>query len=175
MDERRRALLQATFLAPLGFALPRIGFAAVERQLSFHHTHTGEKLSIVYHDGRDYLSGPLKDIDSFLRDFRTEEIKPIDRRLLDQLFALSALTESRGTFEVISGYRSPQTNAKLRGKNGGVAKKSLHMQGRAIDVRLTDIPSVNLRKAALSLKSGGIGYYRRSDFVHLDTGRFRTW
>jgi uncharacterized protein YcbK (DUF882 family) len=82
---------------------------------------------------------------------------------------------SRGEFEVISGYRSPKTNAKLRGKSSGVAKKSLHMQGRAIDVRLTDVDSATLHDIALELKLGGVGYYRKSDFVHLDTGRFRTW
>ena len=95
--------------------------------------------------------------------------------MLEILDDLRRATGSRGTFEVISGYRSPRTNEALRGQGGGVARKSLHMQGRAIDVRLTDVPSDKLRDAAISLKRGGVGYYRQSDFVHLDTGRFRTW
>ncbi|MCB1858407.1 MAG: DUF882 domain-containing protein [Gammaproteobacteria bacterium] len=175
MDLGRRTLLKGLLLAPLGLTLPVTGSAGNERRLAFYHTHTGESLSLVYHDGQDYLSDSLESIDNYLRDFRTGEIQSIDRKLLDQLFAVKQLTGSRGVFEVISGYRSPKTNAALRGKSGGVAKKSLHMQGRAIDVRLTDVPSTSIRKVALALQSGGVGYYHKSDFVHLDTGPFRTW
>ena len=145
------------------------------RSLRFYHTHTGERLSLVYHDGVQYLPKALQEINRFLRDFRTEEVRPIDPRLLDILSAICANTESRGTIEVISGYRSQTTNARLRDKSMGVAKKSLHMQGKAVDLRLTDVDTGNLRKAAIALGQGGVGYYRKSDFVHLDTGRFRTW
>lgn len=149
---------------------------AVERTLSFHHTHTGEHLSLVYHDGADYLPDALTEVNRLLRDFRSEEIYPIDPLLLDLLSTVRSMTGERGTFEVISGYRSPATNNMLRHKGGGgVAKRSLHMQGKAIDVRLTGVDSAKLRKVSIALARGGVGYYSKSDFVHLDTGRFRTW
>jgi len=132
-------------------------------------------LSLIYHDGLDYLPDSLQDINSYLRDFRTGESHMIDRNLLDQLYVLQRSADSGGVFEVISGYRSPRTNAKLRNKSNGVARKSLHMQGRAIDVRLADVSTGNLYEAALAMKAGGVGYYEKSDFLHLDTGRFRTW
>jgi uncharacterized protein YcbK (DUF882 family) len=99
----------------------------------------------------------------------------MDTGLLDLLHQLRRLTDSRGHYEVISGYRSPATNARLRQNGNGVAKRSLHMQGRAIDVRLVGVDTARLRDAAVSLRAGGVGYYARSDFVHVDTGRFRTW
>lgn len=177
MNPNRRLILKSAILAPLALSLPRLVSAGLagQRSLSFYHTHTGEKLSIVYHDGSDYLPEPLLDIDCYLRDFRTGDVKTIDPLLLDQLFALKRMTGSNGVYEVISAYRSPRTNSKLRRKSRGVAKKSLHMQGRAVDVRLTGVDCSNLRKAAIALKSGGVGLYRKSDFVHLDTGRYRTW
>ena len=177
MDNRRRQLLQAAVLAPASLVLPwHIAGAGIrERNLSFYHTHTGEKLSVVYHDGLDYLPESLENVNSYLRDFRTGESHGIDPNLLDQLYVLQQSVESNGVFEVISGYRSPKTNARLRNKSHGVAKRSLHMQGRAVDVRLTGVSTGNLRKAALAMKAGGVGYYRKSDFLHLDTGRFRTW
>ncbi|MCP3869725.1 MAG: DUF882 domain-containing protein [Gammaproteobacteria bacterium] len=177
MDRIRRQFLQVAAMAPMGLALPWFTAHAGqrERDLNFYHTHTGEKLSIVYHDGQEYLPDSLSNINEYLRDFRTGELHSIDPGLLDQLYALRQLTESRGVFEVISGYRSPKTNAKLRSRSKGVAKRSFHMQGRAIDTRLTDVSISNLRKAALTVKSGGVGYYRKSNFLHLDTGRFRTW
>lgn len=176
MNKTRRVILKGALLAPL-LPLSRLAGAAPtsERKLSFYHTHTGEKLSVVYHDGRDYLPESLADIDRHLRDFRTGDIETIDPLLLDQLFALRRMTDSNGVYQVISGYRSPATNAKLRSRSSGVAKKSLHMQGRAVDVRLTGVECRNLRKAAVALKNGGVGLYPKSDFVHLDTGRFRTW
>ena len=176
MNKTRRLILKSAILTPL-LPFPQLAGAAFsgERKLSFYHTHTGEKLSVVYHDGFEYLSEPLSDIDSCLRDFRTGDIKNIDPLLLDQLFALKRLTGCNGVYQVISGYRSPATNSKLRSKSSGVAKKSLHMQGRAVDVRLTGVDCTNLRKAAVALKAGGVGLYRKSDFVHLDTGNFRTW
>lgn len=177
-DKNRRKFLKGAAVSPLALAMPWHNVHANvgrERELKFHHTHTGEKLSIVYHDGNDYLNGSLDSVNKYLRDFRTEEIHEIDPHLLDQLYVLQQATESRGTFEIISGYRSPKTNAALRSKSNGVAKRSFHMQGKAIDVRLTDVSSSNLRKAAIAMKSGGVGYYRKSDFVHLDTGRARHW
>jgi uncharacterized protein YcbK (DUF882 family) len=175
----RRIFLKGCALALPGLMLAapraRLEAASTERSLSFYHTHTDERLNLVYHDGAQYLPRALQEINRFLRDFRTEEVRPIDPRLLDILSAICAVTESHGTIEVISGYRSPTTNRMLRNKSIGVAKKSLHMRGKAIDLRLTDVDSANLRKAAVALGQGGVGYYRKSDFVHLDTGRFRTW
>ncbi len=146
-----------------------------ERVLSFAHTHTGERLRVPYFaDGR-YLPRALSRLDHLLRDHRSGEEHSIDPALFDILNDLRLATGTREPFQVISGYRSPKTNAKLRSAGRGVAKRSLHMDGRAIDVRLADVKSSVLRDAALELRRGGVGYYRSSDFVHVDTGRFRTW
>lgn len=149
--------------------------AAFSREMKFRHTHTGESLTLRRTPDGDFESAGLGRVDRFLRDFRTDEVQPIDRGVLEFLDDVHRVTGSRGVFEVISGYRSVATNSILRGQGRGVARRSLHMQGRAIDVRLTDVASADLRDAAIGLKRGGVGYYRESDFVHLDTGRFRTW
>ncbi|MCU7939313.1 MAG: DUF882 domain-containing protein [gamma proteobacterium symbiont of Bathyaustriella thionipta] len=146
-----------------------------QRELSFYHTHTGNNLSIIYHDGESHLTPALNKINQFLGDFRTGDIHDIDIRLLDALYLLQQQTGVEQHFEVISGYRSPKTNAKLRGKSNGVAKRSLHMQGKAIDIRLKGVDTKILRDTAIAMKVGGVGYYRRSDFIHLDTGRVRYW
>lgn len=183
-DSRRRFLTSLT--ASLGGALllPAATAALASahpvtttsgRRLSFYHTHTGDKLSIDYHDGSEYIGDALTEINHYLRDFRTEEVYPIDTGLLDILHGVQQLTGQRGTFEVISGYRSPKTNAQLRNKSSGVAKRSLHMQGRAIDVRLSGFDTRKLHKAAKKLALGGVGYYGKSDFIHVDTGRVRYW
>ena len=149
--------------------------AGSERKLRFAHTHTGETLSIVYRNGDSYASDALGQINHHLRDHRSGEIYSMDTGLLDLLFELANATGSRKPFQVISGYRSPGTNAMLRKKGSGVAKRSLHMQGKAIDVRLADVPTSQLRRAAIDVQAGGVGFYPKSDFVHLDTGKFRTW
>lgn len=155
-------------------ALPAM--AVVEQHhLSFSHTHTDETLSLVYKQNGRYLPDALQQINHLLRDFRTEEVHPIDPGLLDILYTLQQSSGGQGRFEIISGYRSPKTNNMLRGKSGKVAKRSLHMLGKAIDIRLTGMDTQKLRNTALKLKQGGVGYYRRSDFVHIDTGRVRTW
>ncbi|MEE4166927.1 MAG: DUF882 domain-containing protein [Desulfocapsaceae bacterium] len=142
--------------------------------LSFYHTHTGETLDLVF-NLKTGKPEKVKRVTHFLRDFRTGDVHSIDPRLLDMLCRLQVECCSAGTFEVISGYRSPVTNEKLRKKTNGVAKKSLHMEGRAIDIRLSDIPTRNLGAKARSLKFGGVGYYAKSDFIHVDTGRVRSW
>lgn len=142
--------------------------------LKFFHTHTEEYLKILHIPG--YCPSRLQNkIKLFLRDFRTNEAHPIDPALLDILCKIQSITGSRGTIEVISGYRSPQTNEFLSHQSSGVARHSLHMKGQAIDVRITDLPTSRLRDAAEGLGAGGVGYYAKSDFVHLDTGPFRTW
>lgn len=146
-----------------------------ERRLVFYHTHTAERLEVVYARGGEYLDGGLQDVQRFLSDFRTGEQKTIDPELLDLLYDVREQLGGRGTFEVISAYRSPQTNEMLRRRSSGVAKKSQHMEGRAIDVRLRGVPLVELRDAAIAMQRGGVGYYAASDFVHLDTGRVRRW
>ena len=144
-------------------------------RLSFYHIHTGEKLTITYREHGEVVPDALVEINHYLRDFRTEQIHEIDVALLDKLHALFTTFDARGNFEVISGYRSPHTNAVLRHVTTGVAEHSLHIEGRAIDVRLTSAKTTALRDAALALKAGGVGYYAESNFVHLDTGNTRSW
>lgn len=146
-----------------------------ERRLAFVNLHTGEKLQRTYWVQGEYDDAALAEIDHILRDFRTGEVVTIDRGLLDILAALRVRTERAHPFHVISGYRSPKTNARLRKSSSGVAKKSLHMQGRAIDVRMAGFSLADLRKAAVSLRAGGVGYYPGSGFIHVDTGRVRYW
>ena len=163
--------------APM-LCLPRRTRAeATPRSLRFEHTRTGEGLALTYAVGDQYVAGALDLIRHFLRDFRNGATHAIDPRLLDQLYLLAAATATRAPFQVISGYRSPATNATLRREGHGVAAQSLHLQGQAIDIRLPDIALADLRDAALSLRAGGVGYYpsRESDFVHIDTGRVRRW
>lgn len=146
-----------------------------KHRLSFSHTHTGEKLTVVYKQNGLYVPEALEEINYLLRDFRTAEVHPIDPTLMDALYTLQQSCCSNGKFEIISGYRSPKTNNMLRQKSGGVAKRSMHLLGKAIDVRLPGIDTCQLRDNAIDMKFGGVGYYERSDFVHIDTGRVRTW
>jgi len=145
------------------------------KTLSFEHTHTGEKLRLTYFERGDYIKEALLEINYLLRDFRTDDIYPIDTALLDQLFDLKQTLGLNKPFHIISGYRSPFTNAQLRKHSHGVAEHSFHMQGRAIDIRVEGVPSKTIRSAALTMAQGGVGYYPRNNFVHLDSGRFRTW
>ena len=174
--DRRHFLRTVATAAPL-LALPGAALAAVTpRVLTFAHLHTAERLTVQYSDGLRYLPDALGAINHLLRDFRTGAEHAIDPRLLDLLHALHGVTGSTRPFEIISGYRSPQTNTMLRRTgSGGVASGSLHMRGQAIDLRLPDVPLAFLRDAALSLRRGGVGYYPSSNFVHVDTGRVRRW
>lgn len=145
------------------------------RSLSFVHTHTGETLSCVYYQEGGYDQATLARVNHFLRDFRTDEVHAIDPGVLDILFAVRSRADRDDPFHVISGYRSPATNAWLRSHSSGVATHSLHMEGRAIDVRLPGFPTRRLRDIGVAMRRGGVGYYPASDFVHLDTGRVRSW
>jgi uncharacterized protein YcbK (DUF882 family) len=175
----RRRLLSAgaglLALPMLALARRARAIAPSTRSLSFLHTHTGERLSLVYAAGDAYVPAALARLNWFLRDFRNGETRAIDPQLLDQLHLLAEVTRTRAVFEVISGYRSPSTNESLQRQGGGVATHSLHLEGRAIDVRLADVPLADLRDAAASLRAGGVGFYPQSQFVHLDTGRVRRW
>ena len=149
--------------------------AGPTRALRFDNLHTNEKLSVEYFAAGGYLPDALSAVNHLLRDFRTGDVGTIDPALLDLLHGLAAITGSERAFHVISGYRSPATNETLRQSSSGVASGSLHLRGQAIDIRLGDVPLATLRDAARSMRSGGVGYYAASDFVHLDTGRVRSW
>lgn len=178
---RREFLTRLALAAPAVLVADRAVAAvdvlagAASRSLRFHHTHTGERLAVEYFSCGSYLPDALATINRHLRDFRTGEEHVIDPALLDLLHRIQAATQTAAPFEVISGYRSPKTNQLLREKSSGVAASSLHMQGKAIDIRLHDVPLAALRAAALDLRAGGVGYYPDSQFVHVDTGRARMW
>jgi uncharacterized protein YcbK (DUF882 family) len=149
-----------------------------ERVLSFFNTHTGERLKATYCQGGEFQPDALRDVNYILRDFRANEIKPIDTRVLDLLHELGGTLETDQPFHIISGYRSAQTNAMLRERGGastGVAAHSLHMEGQAIDIRVPGVKLDQLREAARSLKIGGVGFYPDLNFVHVDVGRVRYW
>jgi uncharacterized protein YcbK (DUF882 family) len=146
------------------------------RALSFVHTHTHERIQLVYAVADRYVPGALASLNWFLRDHYSGDVGIIDPRLFDMLHQVQQLVGGSQPFEVISGYRCPSTNATLRAtRGGGVAKSSLHLEGRAIDVRLPGVPLADVRDAAESLKAGGVGFYPGQQFVHLDTGRVRRW
>ncbi len=172
----RRQFLSAAALTVTALALPAMSWATgTTRSLSFYHTHTGKKLEITYGRPGHYDQKALKKINHFLRDFRTGEVHPIDPKLLDILSAVRENFGGQGTIEVISGYRSPKTNQQLRTKSSKVAKRSLHMDGRAIDIRITGLQTRKIQQCVIDMQCGGVGLYPKSDFVHLDTGRVRTW
>jgi uncharacterized protein YcbK (DUF882 family) len=165
-------LAVAIALASLPNAFGNIG---EERRLDFYHTHTGKQLSVTYFRDGGYQPEALEALNRFLSDWRNGKGSEIDPELLDILWEIQEVTGNRGTYEVISAYRSPETNAMLRSRSSGVAKNSQHLHGKAIDVRLRGLNTQVLRDAALDLKRGGVGYYAKSDFVHVDTGRVRSW
>lgn len=175
----RRQFLTTLAAAPLALAARPVFAAApldlATRVLHFDHTHTGETLAVEYFQRGRYQPDALAAVNHLLRDFRTGDEHAIDPALLDVLFALRQQVEGRQPFAIISGYRSPKTNAALRARSEGVAAHSLHMEGRAIDIRVADVPLATLRRSALALGRGGVGYYPASNFVHVDTGRVRAW
>jgi uncharacterized protein YcbK (DUF882 family) len=145
------------------------------RRIAFLNTHTGDAFSDVYWAQGNYVPDAMDAIRRVMRDHRTNETHDIDPQLLDQLHALHTLVEAGAPYQIISGYRSPATNAALHARSDGVAVRSLHMDGRAIDIRVQGVELARLRDAALSMNAGGVGYYEASDFIHVDTGRVRRW
>ena len=143
------------------------------RTLRFYHTHTGKNLDVVYFRDGIYWPEAIKEINTFLADWRNGKSHPIDLKLLDILWEIQQITGNIDRYEVISAYRSSETNNLLRSRSSGVAAKSQHLEGKAIDVRLRGLDTRKLRDIARSLKKGGVGYYEKSDFVHIDTGRVR--
>lgn len=159
-------------------ASPFFSRRSIERPriLSFRHLHTDDLIDVTYRVGDTYQRPALQRLNYFFRDFRTGDVTTMDPGLFDILYDLKLhLGDPDARFDVISAYRSPATNARLRETSSGVARNSLHLRGQAIDVRFPDLSTRRLRDAAVALGRGGVGYYRRSDFVHLDTGEIRSW
>jgi uncharacterized protein YcbK (DUF882 family) len=177
---RRRFLKLGLFSAgiciwPAPLAASTWDLLVPDRALSFYNLHTEEDLETVYWRQGRYLPGGLEAIAYILRDYRTGEIHSMDTELLDLLYAIRTTLETRQPFHLISGYRSPSTNAFLRESGRGVARNSLHVQGKAADIRIPGIELSLVRDVATSLKRGGVGYYPSSNFVHVDVGRVRYW
>jgi uncharacterized protein YcbK (DUF882 family) len=178
MISRRRMVLATGALAGTAALWGRSSLGAPDlkaRRIALVSLHTGERLEIEYFRDYAYLTEALAAIDVLLRDFRNERRHAMDPKLLDYLVDVAAQVGAPPAYSVISGYRSPETNERLHERSSGVSQHSLHMQGRAIDVRMTGVDCAELAARAQDLKRGGVGYYRASNFVHLDTGAFRTW
>jgi uncharacterized protein YcbK (DUF882 family) len=158
-------------IEPVNFVLPPVPSHA----LSFYNVHTGESLRTVYFEQGQYVPGALLEVNYFFRDFRANEVKPIDPRLLDLLHRINRALATSQPFNLISGYRSAATNAWLASQSEGVARHSLHMYGMAADISVQGRSLALLRAVAWAMWSGGVGYYPRSNFVHVDTGRVRHW
>ena len=172
----RRTFLMLTASACAVASFPTLAKNTTqEKSLGFYHLHTGERLSTTYWSEGGYLPSELIDINYLLRDFRVKESINIDTELLDALHRLHTAVGSKKDYHVVSGYRSPKTNAKLMRQGRNVAKKSFHMKGQAIDVYLPDVDLKRLHRAAVDLNIGGVGYYQKSGFIHIDTGPVRRW
>lgn len=180
-EGRRHGLIQPVEREPIirpeqeRLYLASQGRIATHRSLAFQNPHTGDKLSLTYFEKGRYLSDALEEISFLLRDFRTGDLHPIDPELLDQLHDLKQMLGLDQPFDVVCGYRSPLTNAQLHAEHVGVANNSFHMHGRAIDIRVERFGLRRIHNAALAMHRGGVGYYPESNFIHLDTGTFRTW
>jgi len=179
---RRRWLRRALGLGGAGVLLPlaslpaRAALPPGERSIAMSHLHTRERIATVYAVDEQFVPSALGSLNRFLRDHYSGEVGTMDPQLYDLLLRVRRELGVERPFEIISGYRSPATNEHLRtSRGGGVARRSLHMDGRAVDVRLPGVSLSDLRDAAVSLKAGGVGYYPGENFVHIDTGRVRRW
>ena len=176
---QRRSFLKSSVVFASSLSVPALAknakAAPGERTLRLYNTHTGEKLRSVFWAEGEFIPEALQDINKLLRDHRNNKIAPIDPQLLVLLDKMSEKFGDQHVLHVISGYRSPESNASLHKNSHGVARRSLHMDGKAIDIRIPGKDLSHLRKAAMSLKGGGVGYYPDSQFVHMDTGRVRYW
>lgn len=176
MPTRRHFFRRAAQLAVAGAPLGALASQLPARSLALDNTHTGERIDLVYSVGGNYVPQALATLNHFLRDHYTGEVGSIDPQLFDLLHSLQSRLAWREPYQVISGYRCAKTNETLRTtRGGGVASHSLHMDGKAIDIRLPGVPLAEVRDAALSLQAGGVGYYSHEQFVHVDTGRVRHW
>ncbi|MBK4714741.1 MULTISPECIES: YcbK family protein [Tenebrionibacter/Tenebrionicola group] len=179
LDANRRKLLALGGVALGAALLPTSAFATLStprpRILTLNNLHTGETIKAEFFDGRGYIQDELARLNYFFRDYRANKVKTIDPQLFDQLFRLQGLLGTRKQVQLISGYRSLATNSNLRAHSRGVAKNSYHTKGRAMDFHIEGVALSNVRKAALAMRAGGVGYYPRSNFVHIDTGPVRHW
>ena len=188
VDRQRRSFLAIGAAAVGGLFVPALVAPAAEaanfksgviakgaRRVSFRNTHTGESFSGIYRVGDKYLPEAFDQINVVMRDFRTNQVYPMDPRVIDIIYMVQRMSGQNRPYDIISGYRSPHTNAMLRQTSSGVAKKSLHMEGKAIDLRIDGFSTKRIRDLATSLKAGGVGYYAKSDFVHVDCGDVRSW
>ncbi len=179
IDQRRRTLLGFS-AAALGLSLlPSHAFAALTtprpRILRFENLNTGEFLKTEFFDGSRYNKSELTRLNHMFRDHRNDQVKAIDPKLFDQIYILQMMMNLNKPIQLVSGYRSAATNNALRRKNSGVAKKSYHTRGQAMDFRVQGVQVSQIRKAALKMSAGGLGYYPKSNFIHIDTGPVRTW
>lgn len=158
-----------------GIAKATAGKLQLPRKLAFYNLHTEEKVSMTYFEEGQYVKGAVQELNYLLRDHRSGDVYNMDPELYDLLYDLQSSLGGNKTFQVISGFRSASTNAMLNQKSRGVATKSLHMQGKAIDIRVEGVDSKVLQQASIALQKGGVGYYHKSDFVHIDTGNVRYW
>lgn len=178
---QRRSFLKSSVVLASALSVPAFARAAQvatpphERILRLYNTHTGESLRRVFWAEGQFVPDALTDINKLLRDHRSNTVTDMDPKLLMLLNSVSSRFGGEDVLHVISGYRSPETNRKLAAASGGVAKHSMHLEGKAIDIRLPGRALDQLHKAALAARGGGVGYYPKSQFVHLDTGRVRTW
>ncbi|MDO9208473.1 MAG: DUF882 domain-containing protein [Sulfuricurvum sp.] len=175
----RRSFLKIAGIASAVSLFPSIVLGKTDvpykKSLSLYNIHTGENLTTTFWADGAYIPEALVDINHILRDYRTDAATEMDIELFDLLYSIRSSLDSSKPFHVISGYRSPKTNAMLNSNSSGVAKKSLHMEGKAIDINLPGRNLAELKKIAMNLKQGGVGYYPESNFVHVDVGRVRSW
>lgn len=162
-------------LTPPGLVSTALAAQTKSRTLIFEHTHTGKRLRIAYASGNTYLPEALRTLNSFLRDPYTGSIGRMDPKLFDLLYKLKIALRTDQPFQIVSAYRCPSTNAKLRKSSKGVARRSLHMEGKAVDVRVPGVSLAKLRDAAIASRTGGVGFYPEDKFVHVDTGPVRHW
>ncbi|HEX8609775.1 MAG TPA: DUF882 domain-containing protein [Telluria sp.] len=175
----RRSFLKSSVVLASALSLPALArtakAASGERTLRLYNTHTGESLRSVFWAEGNFLPESLTDINKLLRDHRSNTVAEIDPQLLVLLNRVSTTLGQDPVLHVISGYRSPETNQKLAEASDGVARHSMHLEGKAIDIRMPGKSLAQVHKAALNARGGGVGYYPDSQFVHLDTGRLRRW
>lgn len=176
----RRRFLQGLTCVAASAAFPSLATAAIKkmpqvRNLAFDNLHTGEKLALTYFENGHYVSEAIREINNLLRDHRTGDTTAMDPALFDLLHDMQYHLGANKPFQIISGYRSPATNTMLHKTTSGVATKSQHTLGKAVDIRMEGVDSARIRKVAIAMKRGGVGYYPESNFVHVDTGRVRSW
>jgi uncharacterized protein YcbK (DUF882 family) len=176
---QRRSFLKSSVVLASAIGMPALAKAAqpapAERTLRLYNTHTGESLRRVFWAEGQFIPDALQDINKLLRDHRNDKVAEMDPKLIVLLNDVSDKFGDSQVLHIISGYRSPESNAKLHANSNGVAKHSMHMEGKAIDIRMPGKDLAQLHKAAMSMRAGGVGYYPESQFVHMDTGRVRYW